>query len=66
MFKVLQRLGYGCSEWTGQRITYHVEVKATVFGCDEAFSLSQNQMSMVRSKLVVLSTYAPMADSFRH
>ncbi|KAF6818305.1 hypothetical protein CSOJ01_01946 [Colletotrichum sojae] len=47
MLKVLQSRGIGCKEWAGQGITYHLEVKATVFGCDEAFSLSQSQMSMI-------------------
>ncbi|KAJ0165401.1 hypothetical protein CTA2_11383 [Colletotrichum tanaceti] len=48
MLPVLQKLGVLPNLWCRQTITYHFEVKGTVFGCEEPFRLSQKQMDLAR------------------
>ncbi|KZL86453.1 heterokaryon incompatibility protein, partial [Colletotrichum incanum] len=48
MFSGLQKLGIFQGKQFHHAVTYHFEVKGTVFGCDEAFHLSQKQMELAR------------------
>lgn len=47
MLPVLQKLRALPGLWCRQTITYHFEVKGTVFGCNEHFRLSQKEMDLV-------------------
>ncbi|KAK6224983.1 heterokaryon incompatibility protein [Colletotrichum tabaci] len=47
MLPVLQKLRALPGLWCRQTITYHFEVKGTVFGCDEPFRPSQKQMDLL-------------------
>ncbi|WDK17866.1 hypothetical protein CGRA01v4_09151 [Colletotrichum graminicola] len=49
MLPKLQELGILKEMRCTKATKYHFEVKGTVFGCDEAFHLSQNQMELVSS-----------------
>ncbi|EFQ26641.1 uncharacterized protein GLRG_02461 [Colletotrichum graminicola M1.001] len=48
MLPKLQELGILKEMRCTKATKYHFEVKGTVFGCDEAFHLSQNQMELAR------------------
>ncbi|GKT96160.1 heterokaryon incompatibility protein [Colletotrichum tofieldiae] len=48
MLPELQKLGIFQGNRVRHAIRYHFEVKGTVFGCDEAFHLSQKQMELAR------------------
>lgn len=39
------------AEWKGKEITYHIEVKTTTGGCNDAFTMSNNQFDLVSTKL---------------
>lgn len=43
----LLRAGVDVGDMWSTSTTYHLEVKTTVNGCDEAFYISQNQVNMV-------------------